>query len=141
MPPLDERTDMKKITIDYRVPYADTDKMGVVYYANYLVLFERARSELMRACGYSYRECEDDGVMMPVIHAEADYRSPAHYEDLLEISAWVSAMKGVRMEVSCEVRRKGEDNVLVKGFTRHCFVDTKTFRPLPPPKRLLAAIG
>ena len=132
---------MKKITIDYRVPYADTDKMGVVYYANYLVLFERARSELMRACGYSYRECEDDGVMMPVIHAEADYRSPAHYEDLLEISAWVSSMKGVRMEVSCEVRRKGEDAILVKGFTRHCFVSTKTFRPLPPPARLLAAVN
>ena len=47
--------------MDYRVPYADTDQMGVVYYGNYLTIFERARSELMRACGYTYRQCEAEG--------------------------------------------------------------------------------
>ncbi len=131
---------MKKITIDYRVPYADTDQMGVVYYANYLVLFERARNELMRECGYSYKECESEGWALPVTHAECDYKGSAHYDDQLEISAWVQAQKGVRIEIACEVRRKGEDRPLVKGFTRHAFVSLKDFRPCPPPPRLLAAL-
>ena len=129
-----------KITLDYRVPYADTDQMGVVYYGNYLTLFERARNELMRAVGYTYRECEAEGWALPVVHAEVDYRRPARYDDLLEVSAWVQNVEGVRIEIACEVRRKGDPTVLAKGFTRHCFVSAKTFRPIPPPKRLLTAL-
>jgi len=126
--------------MEYRVPYADTDQMGVVYYGNYLTLFERARNELMRACGYTYRECEAEGWMLPVIHAELDYKSPAKYDDLLEVTAYVQAAKGVRIEIACEVRRKGEDHILVKGFTRHCFVSTENFRPIAPPERLMAVL-
>lgn len=132
---------MKKVTIEYRVPYADTDQMGVVYYANYLTLFERARNELMRACGYTYRECEQEGWMLPVTHAEVDYRSSARYDDLLEITAYVSKMKGVRIEIACEVRRKGEERLLASGFTRHAFVSTADFRPCPPPQRLVDIVG
>ena len=131
---------MRKIVTEYRVPYADTDQMGVVYYGNYMALFERARNELMRACGYTYKQCETEGFMLPVIHAEADYKSPAKYDDLLEISAWVQLQKGVRIEIACEVRRKGEDAVLAKGYTRHVFVSTKDFRPCPPPQRFLDSL-
>jgi acyl-CoA thioester hydrolase len=132
---------VKKITIEYRVPYADTDMMGVVYYANYFAMFERARNELMRSCGYTYKELEAEGRGLPVTHSEADYRSSAKYDDLLEISAWVQAMKGVRIEIACEIRRKGEDAVLVKGFTRHAFVDLVKFRPCPPPERFAKAVS
>ena len=128
---------MKTVTMEYRVPYADTDQMGVVYYGNYLTIFERARNELMRELGYTYRECEAEGWMLPVVHAEVDYGSPARYDDLLEVKAWVRLLKGVRIEIACEVRRKGEERLLVSGYTRHCFVSTKTFRPVPPPPRLL----
>lgn len=124
----------KEITMEYRVPYADTDMMGVVYYANYLVIFERARNELMRAMGYTYKQCEADGFMLPVIHAELDYRGSAKYDDLLEVRAYVKTMKGVRIEIACEIRRKGEEALLVSGFTRHAFVSTKTFRPVAPPE-------
>ena len=131
---------MKKIITEYRVPYADTDQMGVVYYGNYMALFERARNELMRACGYTYKQCEAEGFMLPVVHAEADYKSPAKYDDLLEISAWVQLQKGVRIEIACEVRRKGEEAVLAKGYTRHVFVSTEDFRPCPPPQRFLDSL-
>ena len=129
---------MLKVKTEYRVPYADTDQMGVVYYGNYLTIFERARNELMRAGGYTYKRCEEDGWMLPVIHAELDYKSPAKYDDLLEITAYVKSMKGVRLEIACEVRRKGEDAILVSGYTRHCFVSTRTFRPVPPPADFLS---
>ena len=131
---------MKKVSIDYRVPYADTDMMGVVYYANYLVMFERARNELMRASGYTYKECESEGWGLPVTHAELDYKASAKYDDLLEVSAWVQAQKGVRLEIACEVRRKADGALLVSGFTRHAFIDLKTFRPCPPTEKFIAAV-
>lgn len=131
---------MKKFVMEYRVPYADTDQMGVVYYGNYLTIFERARNEFMRACGYTYRRFEEEGWMLPVIHAEVDYRSPARYDDLLEVTAYVKSQKGVRLEIACEVRRKGEDALLASGFTRHCIVSSRTFRPVPPPPALLEAL-
>lgn len=129
---------MKKISMQYRVPYADTDQMGVVYYANYLTIFERARNELMRACGYTYKQCEEEGWMLPVVHAEVDYKKPARYDDLLEVTAWCSETRGVRMKISCEVKVNGE--LLVSGFTTHCFVSVKTFRPMPPPEKFLKAL-
>ena len=124
--------------LSYRVPYADTDQMGVVYYGNYLTLFERARNELMRDMGYTYKECEAEGFALPVVHAEVDYKSPARYDDLLEISAWVDEIKGVRCRIACEVRRQGETQLLAKGHTVHVFVDIKTLRPIPPPAKALA---
>ena len=129
---------MNPVVTTYRVPYADTDQMGVVYYGNYLTYFERARNELMRAMGYDYKTCESEGFMLPVVHAEVDYRSPAKYDDVLEISAWVKSQKGVRLEVACEVRRQGDPTVLASGYTRHVFVSSRTFRPCPPPARFLA---
>ena len=131
---------MLKVTMDYRVPYADTDQMGVVYYGNYLTILERARSELMRACGYTYRQCEAEGWMLPVVHAEVDYHRPARYDDLLEVTAWCRAHRGVRIEIACEVRVKGSPEVLVEGFTRHCFVSTETFHPMPPPEKFIAIL-
>jgi acyl-CoA thioester hydrolase len=132
---------MKKIVMEYRVPYADTDQMGVVYYGNYLTLFERARNELMRLSGYSYRECEAEGWALPVTHAQVNYRRPAKYDDLLEVTAYVQDQKGVRIEIACEVRRKGEDAILVSGFTRHAFISLADFRPCPPPAKFIAAIS
>ena len=131
---------MLKITMQYRVPYADTDQMGVVYYGNYLTIFERARNELMRACGYTYRECEAEGWALPVTHAEVDYKRPARYDDLLEVTAWCRAHRGVRLEIACEVRVKGDPELLVSGFTRHCFVSTENFRPIPPPPALVECV-
>jgi acyl-CoA thioester hydrolase len=132
---------MKTVKMQYRVPYADTDQMGVVYYGNYLTIFERSRNELMRSCGYTYKEFEKDGCMLPVVHAEVDYKAPAHYDDLLEVTAFVKEQKGVRLEIGCEVRRAGEDKILVSGFTRHCFVSTETFRPMLPPQKFLEMIS
>lgn len=124
----------KKSVIKYRVPYADTDQMGVVYYANYLVYFERLRTELLRESEASYKDLEENGVMLPVIEAVCKYKKPAAYDDLLDISGWVDEVKGPKVKICCEVRK--DDELLAEGYTIHACVDTKTRRPVRPPQSL-----
>lgn len=131
---------MKEVTVEYRVTYADTDMMGVVYHANYLVFFERARNEFMRQLGYPYTECEKAGVMMPIIHVELNYKRPAKYDDLIEITARVAARKGVKLKLDYVVRRKGESEDLVTGSTTLAYVSSQTFRPCYPPPAMAEAL-
>src|SRR5919112_421603 len=81
-----------------RVRYAETDKMGVVYYANYLVWFEVARTDLLRSLGWSYREMEGAGISLPVIEAHCDYHRPARYDDEIEVRTEGRMLSPVRME-------------------------------------------
>ena len=129
----------KRVTVPYRVPYADTDQMHVVYYANYLTLFERARNELLRACGVTYRELEAQGFALPVLEAHVEYHAPATYDDLIELAAWCTEFKGVRLKICCDIRRDGK--LLAEGYTVHAHVDSKTLRPARPAPTLLAALG
>jgi acyl-CoA thioester hydrolase len=129
---------MNKVTIQYRVPYADTDQMQVVYYGNYLTYFERSRNEVLRAVGFSYKELEAMGFALPVKEAHVNYRASATYDDLLEITGWCESFKGVRLKICCEVRRDGE--LLAYGYTIHANCDIKTMKPVRPPKKLLDII-
>lgn len=127
-----ERIQRKMTVMPYRVPYADTDQMGVVYYANYLVYFERFRNELLRDAGYTYRRLEEDGIAMPVIEAVCRYKASAKYDDLLEITGRFAEAKGVKVKIECEVRREGK--ILVEGYTVHACMDLKSGRPTRPPE-------
>lgn len=129
---------MKKTTIQYRVPYADTDQMQVVYYANYLTYFERCRNEVLRSLGFSYRELESMGYALPVKEAHVNYHIPATYDDLLDITGWCESFKGVRLKICCEVRRGGE--LIADGYTIHANCDIRTMRPVRPPDILKNAI-
>ena len=121
-------------SIEYRVPYADTDQMKVVYYANYLGYFERLRNELLRNTGFTYHQMEESGLALPVIEAVCHYKASARYDDLLTISGWVSEIKGMRVTIQCEVRR-GEE-LLVSGHTIHACIDIRTGRPCRVPANL-----
>lgn len=112
----------------YRVPYADTDQMGVVYYANYLTYFERCRNELLRATGFTYREMESRGVGLPVVEAHVDYKAPAFYDDLLELVGTVASAQGCRIRIDCRVLREGQ--LLASGYTVHCCMDLATRKPV-----------
>ncbi|MDA3923261.1 MAG: thioesterase family protein [Kiritimatiellae bacterium] len=126
---------MKKVIIQYRVPYADTDQMQIVYYGNYLTYFERSRNELLRAMGFSYKELEALGYALPVKEAHVNYHAPATYDDLLEITGWCESFKGVRLKICCEVRHNGK--LLAEGYTVHANCDIKTMRPKRPPQEIL----
>lgn len=119
-----------------RVRYADTDRMGVVYHANYLVWFEIGRTEWLRESGWTYREMELEGVSLPVIEAHAEYRRPARYDDEIEISTRMQLMTPVRVRFDYEVRRPGEESPLATGHTVHAALDVNG-RPCRLPARVL----
>ena len=109
--------------------------MGVVYYANYFVWFEVARAELLRNCGWSYREMEGTGVLLPVIDAQCEYLRPARYDDEIEIRAEGLIVSPVRMSFNYEVRAKGRDGLVATGRTLHAAVD-RNGRPCRLPERI-----
>lgn len=125
----------KLTEIDYRVPYADTDRMGVVYYANYLIYFERLRTELLREAGLPYIELEKNGIMLPVIEAVCNYKAPAGYDDLLRIKGYVSELRGPRIKIVCQVWK--DSVLLAEGHTVHACVNLQG-RPIRPPEALKA---
>ncbi len=131
-----ERIQRKMTVMPYRVP--DTDQMGVVYYANYLVYFERFRNELLRDAGYTYLRLEEEGIAMPVIEAVCHYKASAKYDDLLEVTGRFAEAKGVKVKIECEVRRNGK--ILVEGYTVHACMDMKTGRPTRPPEFIRALL-
>lgn len=117
-----------------RVRYAETDRMGVVYHANYFVWFEVGRTEWLRATGWSYREMEQDGTSLPVIEAHCEFRQPARYDDELEIRTRASRLTPVRIRFDYEVVRNGAD-VAAAGYTVHAAVDVNG-RPRRLPVRV-----
>ncbi len=122
---------------EYSVAYADTDQMGVVYYANFLVMFERARTRFLQDLGYPYTEFEADGFMLPVVEAHVDYLQPALYEDVLTLSATAEFIGRVRVKINCRVHRG--DTLLAKGHTIHVCMDKAKSRPAKFPARLMQA--
>ena len=118
-----------------RVRYAETDKMGVVYYANYLVWFEVGRADLLRSLGWTYREMELAGVSLPVIEAQCLYQRPARYDDEIEIRTEGRLLSPVRMEFQYEVIRKEDGSVAATGKTVHAALD-----PAGKPCRLPARV-
>lgn len=118
-----------------RVRYAETDRMGVVYYANYFVWFEVGRTEWLRDTGWSYREMEGGGVSLPVIEAHCDYRRPARYDDDLEIRTIGTLLTPVRIRFDYEVWRTGDEAPLAVGHTVHASLDPEG-RPCRLPGRV-----
>lgn len=101
--------------IQIRVRYAETDRMGLLHHANYLVYFEQARTELLRERHASYKDLEDQGYFLVVAKAEVKFKSPAHYDDVLTIRTTVTRTSPVRLEHKYEVFRDG--TTIAEGLT------------------------
>lgn len=106
-----------------RVRYAETDKMGVVYYANYMVWFEVARTNWLRDAGWSYREMEADGYLLPVLEAHCEYRQSARYDDEIDIRADGVKLSPVRVRFNYQVVRAADGQLLAEGHTVHAAID------------------
>lgn len=120
-----------------RVPYAHTDQMRFVYYANYFIYFEMARAEMLREVGLPYGELEKQGISLPVVEAHCEYKSPAHFDDQLEIVSRCQ-IQGVRLRVEYKVCRGKE--IIVSGHTVHVCLSAegRIMRPPGSLQRLIA---
>ena len=116
----------------HRVSYGETDTMGVLYYAEYLHLFERARGEYIRRCGMSYAEVKKRGLILPVREAQCRDRSPAHYDDLLQVRAGISEWTRASMRFVYEIWNEDKTRLLATGMTQHALVN-KEGRPIAVP--------
>jgi len=122
-----------------RVRYAETDQMGVVYYANYLVWMEVGRVELCRACGFNYHDMErDDGILLAVAEANCRYASPARYDDEVWIRTEIGHANHRMVTFAYEMRVA--DRKVATGFSRHIFL-AKDFRPTRLPEKYLRLFG
>ena len=91
-----------------RVRYAETDRMGLLHHANYLVYFEQGRTELLRAQGGNYRQMEIDGLFMVVVSIECKYRKPARYDDVLTLQTRIVRVTPAKLEHEYRLSRDGE---------------------------------
>ncbi len=117
-----------------RVRYAETDQMGVVYHANYLVWFEVGRVELIRAMGLSYKRIEESGCRIAVVEAAARYRSPARYDDELVVETRLTAARGSVIRFTYRVVRPVDGTLLCEGHTVHVVVDGGMQKARLPPE-------
>lgn len=122
-----------------RVRYAETDRMGYVYYGNYAQYFEVGRVEALRGLGMSYKEIEDAGIMLPVLDYQVKYFKPAFYDDELTIRTIIREIPKVRFHFEYEtINSKGE--ILNKGETTLVFVNSKTGKPCQAPAELIKSL-
>ena len=122
-----------------RVRYAETDQMSSVYYGNYAMYFEVARVEAMRSVQFSYKQMEEEGVMMPVLESHFKYHKPGKYDELLTIKTKIPNMPGVRIRFEYEVYNEQEE-LITEGWTVLTFLKKETHQPTRPPQNLLALL-
>ena len=116
------------------VRYAETDQMGVVHHANYLVWFELARTRLCLEAGFHYAEIEKRGLLLLVTGAELSYRAPARYGESVDVACWVERVGSRGVTFDYRVERDGE--LVATGSTDHIWVDATLRRPTRFPEEL-----
>lgn len=120
---------MKVVETPIQVRYQETDMMGVVYHANYLVWFEIGRTAFIEGLGFKYSEIEKEGVVSPVIDANISFKNPVRYGDEAFVKTWVHEYDGLRVTYGYEIVHANGD-LAVSGQTKHVIVKKDNFRPV-----------
>jgi len=131
---------MDTTELELRVRYAETDQMGVAHHASYLVWFEAARTEFIRARGRSYAEVEEAGWLLVVVEAYCRYRRPARYDDVLVVRTRLRSLRAATLSFGYEVVRRADGELLADGYTVHAAVD-RTGRPRRIPDDIAGPLG
>ncbi|MEM9363279.1 MAG: thioesterase family protein [Bacteroidota bacterium] len=127
---------MRQNSFSFRVRYGETDQMGVVYHGNYAQYLEMGRVEWLRALGISYRSMEENGIMLPVISLQLEYKKSAYYDDLLTVETSLVKAPTVKIEFDYQIFNEKQE-LLVRGNTVLAFMDMKTGRPTRCPNYIL----
>lgn len=119
------------LTITERVKFFDTDTMSVVHHSNYIRMFETGRVEFLRAIGISLNEMMSDGILFPIVEVNAKFHAPAQFDDVLEIKTIAEALTRAKMQFRYEIRRQGEEKILVEGNSTNVFTHDGKICRLP----------
>ncbi|WP_342400323.1 thioesterase family protein [Weizmannia sp. FSL W8-0676] len=114
---------------EVKVRYAETDQMGVVYHANYLIWMEVGRTKLIEDLGFRYADMEKDGILSPVIDIQISYKKPARYGETVTVKTWVDAYDGLRVKYGYEIYTETGDLAVAASSTHVC-VKKDSFRPV-----------
>ena len=126
-------------TTEFRVRYGETDRMGYLYYGNYAEYYEVGRVEAIRSLGFSYKQLEDSGILLPVLDMEVKYLKPAHYDDVLQLTTCITKLPDVRMHFSYEITNAAGELINI-GKTTLVFYDVNKQRPCKAPEELTESI-
>ena len=125
----------------FRVRYAETDQMGVVYYANYLIWMEVGRAEYCRAAGIRYKDMEaGDGIRLAVVDAHCRYLHPAHYDDEIAVKTWIARANRRMIEFHYQMHDAQTSQALAEGETKHIFLGSD-MKPVKLPQKYHACFG
>ncbi|MEI5907908.1 thioesterase family protein [Bacillus spongiae] len=117
-----------------KVRYAETDQMGVVYHANYLVWMELGRTKHIEDIGFQYAEMENEGILCPVVDLQISYKKPFRYGDTATVKTWIEEYNGVRLTYGYEMYSE-DGELAVSGSSEHICVKKDSFRPISLKKR------
>lgn len=131
---------MKIDEIQIRVRYGETDQMGVVYHGNYALYLEMGRIEWLRKLGISYKSMEENGVMLPVVSLNINYKKSAVYDDVINVKTQLKNMPTAKIEFGYEITN-AQGDILTLASTTLVFIDMKTNRPMKAPQYILDAIN
>ncbi len=122
-----------------RVRYGETDKMGYLYYGHYPAYFEASRTDMIRLFGFSYKEIEERGIIMPVRSLKVDYKRPAFYDELLTVKSCLTVLPVIKLDIDYEIYNP-QKQLICTGNTILAYVDVKTGRPRRAPDFFIEAV-
>lgn len=131
---------MKFDEIQIRVRYGETDKMGFVYHGNYALYLEMGRIEWLRKRGISYKSMEENGVMLPVVSLNVNYKKSAFFDDVITVKTRLKKRPSVKIEFEYEITNEAGE-VLTTADVVLAFIDMKTHRPIRAPKYVMDLIA
>jgi acyl-CoA thioester hydrolase len=115
--------------------------MGYVYYGRYMEYFEEARTEMIRSIGFPYSRLEKEGVMLPVVHTEVDYKAPVFYDELMRVDVRLFDMPAVKLETYYEIFTDRREEPHVVGSVILCFMSEETRRPCRAPDDFIESLS
>ncbi|MCI8761172.1 MAG: acyl-CoA thioesterase [Clostridia bacterium] len=124
-----------EFTFERRINYYETDRMGVVHHSNYIRFLEEARCQMLDANGMPYSAFELQGVMIPVLGVNCDYKLHVTFDDIIEIKPFVKDFNGVRLTMGYQMTNQKTGNLVLTGETKHCFTDLN-LRPIRLQKQI-----
>ena len=127
------------LTKPFRIRYTETDQMGFAHHSNYLNYFEMARIEWLNKIGFSYKELEGQGIVMPVVSANIKFKSPAFFDDLLRIKLTLKEIPKSTIKINYKIINESEDEI-ANGQTILAFLNQSSNKPTRCPNSLLEVI-